>query len=181
MVSLDVSNAYYTIRVAEEYQKYLKFMWKGKLYKFCFLPIGLSPCLGRFTNLLTYPMGNLRELMHILSFYIDDIYLQGDSELKCIQNIALTITLLHELGFTLHTDKCQLIPVTKIKTFGFIVDSVEVKVTLTQDKTENILSLLKHNIRKNVIKIKELARTIGKLVATCPASKYDPLPYLFET
>ena len=119
----------------------------------------------------------LRELMHILPFYIDDIYLQGDSELKCIQNIAVTITLLHELGFTLHPDKCQLIPSTKIKTLGFIVDSVEVKVTLTQDKTENILSLLKHNIRKNVIKIRELARSFGKLLAAFPASKYGPLHF----
>ena len=87
-------------------------------------------------------MGNLRELMHILSSYIDDIYLQADSELECIQNIADTITLLHELGFTLHPDKCQLIPSTKVKTLESVVDSVEMRITLTQDKTENILSLL---------------------------------------
>ena len=54
-------------------------------------------------------MGNLRELMQILSSYIDDIYLQGDSELEYMKNIADTIILLHELGFTLHPDKCQLI------------------------------------------------------------------------
>ena len=103
--------------------------------------------------------------MHILSSFLDNIYLQGDTELECIQNIADTIILLRELGFTLHPDKYQLIPSTKVKTLGFIVDSVEMIVTLTHDKTENILSLLKHNIRKNVIKIKELARIIGKLVA----------------
>ena len=82
MASLDFKDAYYTIPVAEEYQKYLKFMWKGKLYKFCVLPNGLLPCPRWFTKLLKYPMGNLRELMHILSSYIDDIYLQGDSELE---------------------------------------------------------------------------------------------------
>ena len=113
--------------------------------------------------------------MHILSSYIDDIYLQGDSELECIQNIAHTIILLHELGFTLHPDKCQLIPSTQLKILGFMVDSVKMRVTLTQDKTENILSLLKHNIRKNVIKIRVLARIIGKLVAAFPASMYGPL------
>ena len=140
MASLDIKDAYYTIPGTEEYQKYLKFMWKGKLYKFCVLPNGLSPCPRWFTKLLQYPMGNLRELMHILTSYIGDIYLEGDSELECIQNIADTIILLHELGFTLHPDKWQLIPSTKIKTLGFIVDSVEMRVILTQDKTENILS-----------------------------------------
>ena len=175
MASLDIKDAYYTIPVAEEYQKYLKFMWKGKLYKICVLPNGLSPCPRWFTKLLKYPMGSLRELMHILSSYIDDIYLQGDSELECIQNIADTIILLHELGFTLHPDKSQLIPSTQLKILGFMVDSVEMRLTLTQDKTENILSLLKHNIRKNVIKIRVLARIIGKLVAAFPAS----MPFTF--
>ena len=37
--------------------------------------------------------------MHILSSYIDAIYLQGDSELESIQNVADTIILLQELGF----------------------------------------------------------------------------------
>ena len=58
-----------------------------------------------------------------------------------------------------------------------MVDSVEMRVTLTQDKTENILSLLKHNIMKNVIKIRVLARIIGKLVAAFPASMYGPLHF----
>ena len=67
MTSLDmIKGAYYTIPVAEEYQTYLKFMWKGKLYKFCVLPNGLSPCPRWFTKLIKYPMGNLRKLMHIL-------------------------------------------------------------------------------------------------------------------
>ena len=80
MASLDIKNAYYAIPVAEENKKYLKFMWKGKLYKFCVLLNGLSPCPRWFTKLLKYPMGNLRELMHILSSYTDDICLQCDSE-----------------------------------------------------------------------------------------------------
>ena len=85
--------------------------------------------------------------MHILSSYIDDTYFQGDSKLECIQNIADTIILLHELGFTLHPDKFRLIPSTEVKTLRFIVHFVEMRVTYTrtQDKTENILSLLKHN------------------------------------
>ena len=177
MASLDIKDAYYTIPVAEEYQKYLKFMWKGKLYRFCVLPNGLSPCPRLFTKLLKYPIENLRKLMHLLSLYIDDIYLQGDSELECIQNIGATIILLHELGFTLHPDKCQLILSTQLKILGFMVDSVEMRVTLTEDKTENILSLLKHNIRKNVIKIRVLARIIGKLVAAFLASMYGPLHF----
>ena len=136
-------------------------MWKGKVYKFCVLPNGLSPCSRWFTKLLEYPMENLRELMHILSSYIDDIFARRFR----VRKHAKYFRWYYELGFTLHPDKCQLIPSTKVKTLGFIVNSVEMRVTLTQDKTESISSLLKHNIKKNVIKIRELARIVGKLVA----------------
>ena len=55
-------------------------------------------------------MGNLREAMHILSSYIDDIYLEGDSEIEWTQNIADANIFLYELCFTLQPGKCQLIP-----------------------------------------------------------------------
>ena len=93
MASLDIKDAYYTIPVAEEFQKYLKFIWKGKLLKFCVLPNGLLPCPRWFTKLLKYPMGSLRELLHILSSYIDGIFMSGDSELDCIQALVDTINL----------------------------------------------------------------------------------------
>ena len=175
MASLDIKDAYYTIPVAEEFQKYLKFIWKGKLLKFCVLLNGLSPCPRWFTKLLKYPMGSLRELLHILSSYIDDIFMSGDSEQDCMQALADTINLLLDLGFTLHPDKCQLIPSTKVKTLGFIIDSVSMKVTLTDDKTKDIMSYLKCTVGLKQIKIRKLAKLIGKLVAAFPASMYGPL------
>ena len=36
MASLDIKDAYYIIPVAEEFQKYLKFIWKGKLLNFVY-------------------------------------------------------------------------------------------------------------------------------------------------
>ena len=175
MASLDIKNAYYMIPVVEEFQKYLTFIWKGKLLKFCVLPNGLSPCPRWFTKLLKYPMGSLRELLYILSSYIDDIFMSGDSELDCIQALVDTINLLLDLGFTLYPDKCQLILSRKVKTLGFIIDSVSMKVTLTDDKTKDIMSYLKCTVGLKQIKIRKLAKLIGKLVAAFPASMYGPL------
>ena len=39
------------------------------------------------------------------------------------------------------------------------------------------MSLLKHNIRKNIIEIRKLTRIIGKLVAAFPAFMYGPLHF----
>ena len=89
-------------------------------------------------------MGSLRELLHILSSYIDDIFMSGDYEPDCIQALVDTINLLLDLGFTLYPDKCQLIPSTKVKTLGFIIDSVSMKVTLTDDKTKDYVIFEMH-------------------------------------
>ena len=47
-----MKDVYYSIRVDESSQKYLKFIWKELLYQFCVLPNGLSPCPRWFTNTL---------------------------------------------------------------------------------------------------------------------------------
>lgn len=42
MASVDVRHAYYTVKIAEEQQKYLCFKWKGKIYQFTCLANGIS-------------------------------------------------------------------------------------------------------------------------------------------
>ena len=42
MSSLDLKNAYYSVPIALEQQKYFKFIWENKLYQFTCLPMGLS-------------------------------------------------------------------------------------------------------------------------------------------
>ena len=45
MASLDLKHAYYTIPIAAEHRKYLKFVWGGQLYEFQSLPMGLTSSL----------------------------------------------------------------------------------------------------------------------------------------
>ena len=42
MASIDMSDAYYAVAIDQHDQKYLKFIWKGKLYQFVALPNGLG-------------------------------------------------------------------------------------------------------------------------------------------
>ena len=45
MASVDLNNAYYSVKVSSKFQKYLKFFHEGKLYKFTAWPNGLSSVL----------------------------------------------------------------------------------------------------------------------------------------
>ena len=43
LASLDLKDAYYSLGVHVHFQKYLKFIWRGKHYKFVVGPMGLAP------------------------------------------------------------------------------------------------------------------------------------------
>ena len=85
MASLDIKDLYYSIRVDESSQKYLKFIWKELLHQFCALPNGLSPCPRWFRKLLKPSLVELRKSKHDITAYTDDIYLQDDTKFSnCI-------------------------------------------------------------------------------------------------
>ena len=65
MASIDLRDAYFSVPIDKEHQKYLKFFSRGTLYQFTCLAQGLSsaPCL--FTKLMKPVFSYLRELGHI--------------------------------------------------------------------------------------------------------------------
>ena len=79
MASLDLKSAYYTVPVSLDFQTHLKFRWEDKLYQFtCFLN-GLAPCPRKFTKLTKVQLTYLQVNNSIVSGYIDDFFLQGQS------------------------------------------------------------------------------------------------------
>ena len=48
MATIDIKDAYYSVAVAPEHQKYLRFMWRGKLFQFLALPNGLKSASRQF-------------------------------------------------------------------------------------------------------------------------------------
>ena len=60
MTSLDLKDAYYSIPIAPEHQRFLKFIWKGVLYQFRCLPMGLTSSPRIFTKALKPVFAYLR-------------------------------------------------------------------------------------------------------------------------
>ena len=52
MASLDLKDAYYSVRIHPDFQKYLKFAYQGLQYKYTVFPNGLSSCLRKFTKMM---------------------------------------------------------------------------------------------------------------------------------
>ena len=64
MGSVDLKDAYYSIPVHKEHQKYLKFYFEGDYLQFTCLPNGYAQALRAFTKILKQPFGYLRKLGH---------------------------------------------------------------------------------------------------------------------
>ena len=64
MASIDLKDAYYSVPINKDYQKYLKFQWRGKLYMYTCFPNGLAICPRKFTKLLKPVFSSLRSIGH---------------------------------------------------------------------------------------------------------------------
>ena len=177
MASIDLTDAYYTVPVAPEHRKYLQFMWGGKLFQYTCLPNGLSSAPRYFTKLLKPVYGTLRSQGHLNVGYIDDSYLQGSSVSDCSQNIRATICLFENLGFVINKEKSVLQPCQKLVLLGFILDSILMRVYLTPDKTDRVVSACQMLLSRSYVSIREVAQVIGLLVSSLTAVHYGPLFY----
>ena len=181
MASIDLKGAYHSVKIAEDFQKYLKFYWNGQLYQFTCYPNGLARIPRKFTKIMKAPLSCLRSQGHFIIGYIDDFFLKGNSGPQCVASLVEAARLLERLGFTIHPTKSKLLPETKMVFLGFLIDSVAMTVTLTDDKRTALVALIDailHRLQQNgSIKIEVVASLVGKIVSSLPGSLFGALYY----
>ena len=84
------------------------------------------------------------------------------------QSVQIT-SLLELLGFVVNREKSQLLPAQVIHYLGFMVDSKEMKIRLSEEKATQISTTCRKIRERGFISVRELARLIGKMTATLPA------------
>ena len=136
--SVDIKEAYYSVKIDQDSRKFLRFKWDEQTYEFTCLPMGLASSPRIFTKLLKPIFSHLRKHGYMNVVYIDDILLVGESQEECYNNMLNTVHLLDQLGFTIHPLKSVLCPMQSIQFLGFMLNSVTMTVTLTDDKVQNI-------------------------------------------
>ncbi len=139
MASIDLKDAYYSVPICQDYQKFLKFYWKGEYYKFTVFPNGLALCPRKFTKLLKPVVyAFLHSLGHLSVAYIDGSYLQGATYEECLQNLIDTIKMFDSLGFIVHPSKSVFKPEQRVTFLGFVLDSVKMRAYLTSERATSI-------------------------------------------
>ncbi len=179
MASIDLKDAYYSVSIHKDHQKYLKFVWRGKLYQYTCFPNGLAICLRKFTKMIKPVVSTLRGLGHKSAIYIDDSYLQGADFDQCSKNLIDTITLFDRVGLITHPDKSSLYPTQKLVFLGFVLDSINMTIRLTNDKANKIKLACQGLLSSGCPTIRDMAHVIGMLTASFPGVMFGPLHYRY--
>ena len=106
MIKLDLKEAYHSVPVTPDHQRYLAFLWDGKCIVYCVLPFGLGPVPQVFTKITKPILVHIRQNLVIrCAMYLDDTLIFGRTKSDCLQKAKKVMTLLQELGFTINIKK----------------------------------------------------------------------------
>ena len=139
MTTIDLKDAYYSVKTDELDTKYLKFLLNSRLLKFVILPKGLSPGPRKFTKLTKPPLALPLMQGHAVAIYIYDIISVDDTFESCLLTVIKTIKLFQGLGFVIHPEKSKFIPSKKVEYLGFVMDSERMVTYLSDHKKKKIM------------------------------------------
>ena len=149
------------------------------MLQFRAMPNGYRDAMRVFTKLLKPVFAYLRELGFESVIYVDDSLLQGETIEECLDNIRATLDSLQELGFVIHPEKSVLHPTQVITFLGFIIDTVNMTVTLTLEKKEKIKNMAHGLLHGRQVTVRMVSRFIGNITASFEAVPYGRLHYRY--
>lgn len=179
MSKIDLKDAYYSVKIDEDFQKYLKFSFKDKLYQYTCFPNGLGPCPRKFTKITKVPTSTLRVIGIPICGYIDDFFTKDKSYEKCYDNVIEITKEFQSLGFVIHPEKSIFKPSQVMTFLGFVINSRKMLVTLTEQKEKNLRNLVSKLLNMKSPSIRFVAKVVGTLVSSFPAIKFAPLHYRY--
>ena len=153
ILEIDLKDACYSVEILEEHRKDLKFFARSKLLKFIVLPNGLSSGPRKFKKLTKPPIAALRLEGIIIAFYVDDFIILGETYEECLTGSIKTIKMFPCLGFLIYPDKTNFLPAQKITYQGFIFDSVNMLLSVTDDKKNGIQKSCNSCLKKKFLKL----------------------------
>ena len=135
---VDLTDAYYTVKLHEDSRKYRCFIVDGIIYEYVALPMGLTCSTRIFTRVALFIGARLRKLGVRIVLYIDELLIIATSEELCRLHVQMLLKEIQKFGFLLNEKKSNLIPTQIFAYLGLVWDSVAWSVSLKPEREENI-------------------------------------------
>jgi hypothetical protein len=132
---LDLQEAYLQAPLDKESQELVTIVTEEGIFKYLYLPYGVSTGPGSFQRLITQKLNGLDVIV-----YIDNIYICGKTLAETNNKLKQVLKRLNESGLKLKMSKCKFFE-EKLDIFGFEVNTMGVKII--KSKIEPLLLLPK--------------------------------------
>ena len=162
---IDLCDAFYTFGVRKKDRKFFKFRWDGTLFQFTCLPMGFCESPRIYSRLMRTPVSIFRKKGFSIVDYLDDflgIERKPDFSRKGCEEL---VHLLDFLGYTINLDKSVLDPTKIIEFLGFILNSEDMTVKVSEEKCADILMKCRAILQADFCPIRKLASLVGSFVA----------------
>ncbi|XP_059352815.1 uncharacterized protein LOC132088282 [Daphnia carinata] len=177
MVKLDLEDAYLTVPVHPDFHKFLRFLWRGRVFQFSCLAFGLAPAPRVFTKLLKVVMAVLRREGIRLVVYLDDILIMNASKEGLRTDIERVVGLIQSLGFLLNWSKSVLKPTQILEYLALMVNSKRMSFALPAKKVLSVKAMCQAALDKNRISLREIASILGNFTWAIPSIPFAQSHY----
>ena len=180
----DLSSAYHHIKVLEAHTKFLGAAFENEdgslqYFIFKFLPFGISSAVHVMTKVMKPFCAFLASQGIRHTIYLDDGRVCSPSKTQSVNHLAQILHFLRQAGWIVALKKSDSAKtVSQIKNYlGFTIDSLNMKVYLQPQKEKDLVSLVSELISQlgKFVKVKFLAKVLGKMISCSPALGNIPL------
>ena len=139
--------------------------------------MGLGPVPLTFTKLTKPVLATLHNEGHAVTSFIDDSLLVGRTKNDDVKSIIETVKTFDGHRFTVRDEKSQLEPTQEITYLGFVINSTDMTVKLTYERTQKVLQACDDLLRQTRSKIRSVASCVGLMVSSFAGVPLGQLHY----
>lgn len=162
---VDLKDAYLSIGMHPQSQRFLGFNHQGKTYAFKRLPFGLNTAPRIFTRVLKAACTPLREKGFIMVAYLDDILLMNACKETVEKQVLELKRHLEKLGFLVNMKKSTFIATQRVEFLGNLIDSKELTISIPPQKIWKTTQEIHKVLKLQQIPIRKLAALSGQMGA----------------
>ena len=143
VTSLDFSDAFFHIPIAQRSRKYLRFFLFNQTFQFTALPFGLATAPLEFTKVVKEVKLMAQGKGIRIHQYLDDWLLRAPSPEICLQHTQTLLALCRQLGWIVNMTKSELVPKQVFNFVGYRFDLVTGWVLPTPERWETLQEKLR--------------------------------------